>query len=302
MKPMLAMRGVHLPADRGWVHEVKWDGIRALAESANGGMRVFTRSERDVTEKFPSLAAVRQVRDDALLDGEIVALVDGKPSFGAVLEHLHGGSGAGELVYMIFDLLRLDEVDLTGATWTQRRRALELLRLVGDGWRLSPTYDDGRALMEATLEQGLEGVVSKDRSSTYVGRRSDAWLKFPHRHRESYVVGGWRAESGSPSRLGALLLGTPTARGLVYRGRTGSGLAGAHGERLRETLAAHAARRSPFVDDVPAVDRQGTRWVAPVVVVDVESLGGAGLGRLRQSTYHGMREDLAPDDLVGEDP
>ena len=158
------------------------------------------------------------------------------------------------------------------------------------------------ALYDATAAQGLEGVVSKKRSSHYhAGRRTAEWLKFPHRSTESYVVGGWRLETDSGSRLGALLVGEPTADGLVYRGRVGSGIAGKEGQRLLGVLGPLLAEESPFADDVPKVDALGTVWVRPEVVVDIAALGLTPAKRLRQPAYRGVRKDLTPGDLeVGD--
>jgi bifunctional non-homologous end joining protein LigD len=111
-------------------------------------------------------------------------------------------------------------------------------------------------------------------------------------------VGGWRLETDSTNRLGALLVGEPTADGLVYRGRVGSGIAGARGPALRELLEPLTRTDSPFVDEVPRVDALGTRWVEPTVVVDVEALGLSSQQRLRQPSYRGVRPDLSPEDLT----
>jgi bifunctional non-homologous end joining protein LigD len=111
-------------------------------------------------------------------------------------------------------------------------------------------------------------------------------------------VGGWRLETDSQDRLGAVLVGEPTPEGLLYRGRVGSGLAGRKAVLVREALAGLARATSPFADQVPRVDALGTTWVEPVVVVDLESLGPSAQGRLRQPAYIGVRPDRTPEDLL----
>ena len=178
------------------------------------------------------------------------------------------------MTLLVFDLLRLDGEDLTGRPLTERRELLEGLGLLDVHWQVPATYDDGEMLLEATAAQGLEGIVSKKRSSLYhPGRRSADWLKFPHRDLGSYVVGGWRHETDSTTRIGAVLVGEPTEDGLVYRGRVGSGIAGKEGQRLLGVLGPLLADESPFADDVPKVDAAGTVWVRPEVVVDIAALG-----------------------------
>jgi bifunctional non-homologous end joining protein LigD len=316
MRPMLATRGTTIPTGKEWLHEVKWDGMRVLVELRGGTLRVWSRNENDVTVSFPELTTLTEVCNgrDFLLDGEVVAFTDGIPVFGALADRMHVrnarkaelAAARNPVTLLVFDLLSLDGLDITSLPLVQRREALESLGLHGRHWQVPPAYDDGELLRAATEAQGLEGVVSKRRSSTYrFGQRTEDWLKFPHRPSGSYVVGGWRLETGSASRLGALLVGEAAPDGLLYRGRVGSGVTGKVAARLRELLEPHARDAPPFATEVPRVDATGTVWVDPCVVVEVASLGMTPQGRLRQPAYLGVREDLAPDDLVdlggGED-
>jgi bifunctional non-homologous end joining protein LigD len=162
------------------------------------------------------------------------------------------------------------------------------------------TYDDGQALLDAAGQQRLEGIVSKRWSSAYhPGRRSRDWLKFPIRPTGSFVVGGFRHETDSDHRLGAVLVGEPTADGLVFRGRVGSGIAGKAGQRLGDLLRPLVRESSPFATALPRVDTVGTVWVEPEVVVDVQYLVLTTDGRLRQPAYRGVRTDLDVTDLIG---
>ena len=307
MRPMLASRGDSIPKGAGWLHEVKWDGMRVLAEVRDGKLRLWSRNENDVTVSFPELADIGVLAGrDVLLDGEVVAMANGIPQFSALADRMHVSSAArahelaraNPVTLIVFDLLHLDGRDLTGETLSVRRAELESLGIGSAHWQVPPTYDDGQMLLTATEQQGLEGVVSKKRSSTYhFGRRTPDWLKFPNRPTLSYVVGGWRLETGSESRLGALLVGQPTAQGLSYRGRVGSGIAGKKAQELREMLEPLHADTSPFCDEVPKMDATGTFWVRPRVVVEIAALGTTPGGRLRQPSYQGVRFDLAPADL-----
>jgi bifunctional non-homologous end joining protein LigD len=255
---------------------------------------------------YPELRGLAALGHDVLLDAEVVALADGVPRFSAIADRMHvrhaaraeALSALNPVTLMVFDLLRVDGEDLMSRPLVERRRRLEDLDVNGPGWQVPATYDDGRMLLDATEQQGLEGVVSKRRGSIYVpGRRSADWLKFPHRPTGSYVVGGWRLETDSASRLGAVLVGVPTADGLSYRGRVGSGIAGKVGQGLVDLLAPLAADASPFCDEVPRVDATGTTWVRPEVVVEIASLGTTPGKRLRQPSYLGVRTDLGPEDL-----
>jgi bifunctional non-homologous end joining protein LigD len=305
---MLASAGTVIPGGPEWAHEIKWDGMRLLADVADGRLTLSSRNENDVTTSFPELATLvgPGTPDDMLLDGEVISVDAGLPSFSALAERMHVDDArkarslavARPVTLMVFDLLRLDGVDLTASPLTRRRTILEGIDLAGPSIQVPPTYDDGNALYAATLEQGLEGVVSKRLSSRYrPGRRSPDWLKLAHRGSRSLVIGGWRPETDSTTRLGAILVGTPTRQGLAYLGRVGSGLAGKEQDRVLGALQALNVNTSPFADEVPPMDAQGTTWVRPEVVVEVQSLGLSARGRLRQPAYRGLRPDLTPDDL-----
>ncbi len=307
--PMLASPGSHVPPGEDWRHEVKWDGVRALTGVVGGVVTMTSRNANRITAAWPELATAPDVGDDTVVDGEIIALNErGVPDFRVLADRMHVRKAATvarlaeriPATYMVFDLLRLDGEDLCGLPLEERRARLAGLDLSRSGWQVPPAYDDGAMLLEATRAQGLEGIVSKRVDSTYrPGQRTPHWLKFPHRHRGSFVVGGWRPQTGTRDRLAALLVGEPTPDGLMYRGRVGSGIGPKQSRVLSELLAPLNRTATPFADEVPRVDAAGTTWVEPVVVVDIDT-HGLGYARLRQPSYQGVRTDLTPDDLRGD--
>ena len=291
-----------LPRGPEWTFEVKWDGVRVLSEVVDGRLRLLSRSGRDVTVAYPELGGLVGL-PDATLDGEVVSLQAGVPSFAALAQRMHVQDAARAAVlaraqpvtYLVFDLLQLGDDDLTRRPLRERRALLETLPLPPSA-QLSPAYDDGESLLAATREQGLEGVLAKRWSSRYEpGRRSTAWLKLAHRRSRAAVVAGWRPEPSS-ERLGSILLGAPDAEGrLQYLGRAGSGLAGALGSEVKRQLEPHARTGSPLAVPVPTADRAGTRWVQPEVVVDVAYLLRTETGRLRHPVVRGVRADVGAD-------
>jgi bifunctional non-homologous end joining protein LigD len=307
MRPMLATATDHVPPGPDWVHEVKWDGVRVLVDVTAGVVRMTSRNDNPVTPAWPDLSTPPLGDRDLLLDGEVIALNDrGLPDFRVLQHRMHVRkvSEAARLAeripatLMVFDLLRLDGDDLTTRPLVERRELLEGLGLERSAWQVPASYDDGAMLWEATGQQGLEGIVSKRRTSRYrFDTRSKDWLKRAHRHRGTFVVGGWRPQVGTSDRLAAVLVGQPTAEGLLYRGRVGSGLTGATARRLQEMLLPLRVTGSPFADEVPRVDALGTVWVEPVVVVDLDT-HGLGYDRLRQPSFQGVRSDLTPEDLT----
>lgn len=312
MQPMLATRSADaasLPRGEQWAYEVKWDGLRLLADTTEGRLRLLNRSGRDVTVAYPELAGLEQVQG-AVLDGEVLVMHGGVPSFEALAERMHVRDAAraarlaarSPVSFVVFDVLVLYGVDVTRRTFDERRATLERLTLP-DRVELSPVYPDVDALWAVTLEHGLEGVVAKRRASTYQpGRRSPDWVKAAHRATRTAAVVGWRPEtsttrSAAPgARLGSVLLGAPDADGRWhYLGGAGSGLAGRRGADLLRRLRAHEREDSPLAEPPPATETRGVTWCDPSVVLDVAYLQRTRAGRLRQPVVRGVRDDVPPD-------
>jgi bifunctional non-homologous end joining protein LigD len=304
---MLATPGA-LPIGPGWVYEVKWDGMRLLVDVVDGVLTLRSRSGRDVTTHFPELRDVLVLAPDVLLDGEVVLLENGVPSFSALADRMHRpieerAARTRPVTFMAFDVLRLYGVPLLDRPFHERRATLE--RLDTDAAAtvsLSPVYPDGPALLDATAQRGMEGVVAKQRDAVYrPGRRSPGWVKVTHRRTQACLVGGWREERTSTSRVGALLLGVLNRDGLTYAGRVGSGLAGDRTQRvLEERLAEVAAPSPPFSEKLERVDALGAHWCEPGIVVEVDHVGWTESGRLRHPVFRGIRDDLDAADAVRE--
>ncbi|TWE09930.1 bifunctional non-homologous end joining protein LigD [Rudaeicoccus suwonensis] len=308
---MLATPVEAVPPGPGWQHEVKWDGMRALVEVRGSTVRVFSRTEREVTPAFPELCGPDSGITgyaDLLLDGEVVVMgPDGRPSFATLAErfHLTDAAAAARMAVaapvclMVFDVLRAMNRPTTAMRLSDRRHLVEGLGLSGPHVRTPPVFDDGAALITATAQHRFEGVVSKRLGSTYQpGRRSGDWRKTVHRATGSFVVCGWLPERTS-SRLGSVHLATPTASGgLAYRGLVGSGLAGRAGESLRAQLVALGVDNSPFTDPVPPEALRDAHWVRPELIADIEFHGVTAGERLRQPTWRGLRADLTTADLI----
>lgn len=298
---MLATPGA-LPVGPEWLYEVMWDGVRVLAEvrtdDGTAQLRLTTRDGRDVTTYFPELADLAVAVPDVVLDGEIMLLERGVPSFAALSGRLQGAvpaavAAARPVTYMVFDVLRLYGVELTGRSLEDRRATLERLDLAAaPAVAVSPAYDDGPALLAATAQQGMEGVVAKRRDDPYeAGVRSTGWIAVAHRRTVTCVVGGWQGNRG---RTEALLLGVPDGPALRYVGRVEAGLATDAIQRAIE-LRLVPAVAPPFRDPLPRVDAAGARWCAPVMVVEVGHQGERPDGRLQGIVLRGIRDDVSPD-------
>ena len=318
--PMLASAGP-LPTGPGWAYELKWDGVRALVDVSPAGMRIVSRRGNEVTPAYPELAGLAQVAPDVLLDGEVVAFREGRPSFAALQSRMHVRSTAQArrlaaqtpVMYLAFDVLRLYGVDLTARPYTERRATLERLGVDGPQWTVPPSFDDGPATLAAAEQNGLEGVVAKRLAAPYrPGARTTDWVKVRRALRQEFVVGGWEVgEGGRAGGIGALLLGyyaEPSQHGpsqhgagdLVYAGQVGSGFTARSLAETARRLAPLARQTPPFVAVPPDVRGREITWVEPVVVVEVEFAEWTPDGRLRFATYQGTRTDKDPREVGRE--
>ena len=185
--------------------------------------------------------------------------------------------------------------------YTERRALLEGLELEGDYWR-TPAHHvgDGAAMLKASNDQGLEGVVAKRLDSRYEpGSRSGAWLKIKNKMRQEFVIGGWLpGEGGRRDTLGSIAVGFYEDGRLRYAGNVGTGFTQ---KTLTELMSELRKRERP---DRPFEGRQPpkqTRFVEPELVAEVEFRGWTKTRTLRQPSFKGLRDDKNARDVIFEE-
>jgi bifunctional non-homologous end joining protein LigD len=300
--PMLATLGT-LPTGGGWAYEYKWDGVRAVIYVTAQGVRILSRNERDVTTAYPDIAgALEGRRTEMVLDGEIVAPdAHGRPSFARLQRRMNVHQPTPALIdefalhYNVFDVLHFDGKSLVDAPYTERRIRLESL----NDLQLTPSFvaDTPDAVVEESRKRGLEGVIAKRLDSPYEpGRRSPDWIKAPFiRTQEVVILGFKKGEGRRAGTIGALLLGLNRGGTLSFIGGVGTGFTDAALHDLQERLTP-LIRPEPPVDDVPRRDARGAIWVEPTIVGEVEYRSFTDDGRLRHSSWRGLRPDRRPDE------
>ena len=315
LAPMLARAGDLPPDESAWSFEVKWDGIRALAYVAPGRLRLESRAGNEITDGYPELRALVNELGmrDAILDGEIVAFDEhGRPSFERLQKRMHVTAPASirrlaastPVIYAAFDLLYLDGHSLMARPYSERRAALETLgaQAQAQAWRV-PAAAPGRGaqLLEATRQQGLEGIVAKRLDSRYEsGRRTGAWVKIKNTRRQELVIGGWLPGEGRRTeRVGALLMGYYDGDAFRYAGRVGTGFTEKTLSQLAALLAPLRRDTSPF-DVAPKLPRESV-FVEPSVVAEVEFTEWTREGVMRAPSYKGLREDKDAREVGRED-
>ena len=315
LRPMLARPGRLPRDDAAYGYEVKWDGIRTILFAEGGRVRLQGRNLTDFTPRYPELRELGRALGarELILDGEIVAFdADGRPSFERLQGRMHLASDSAvrrrmrdtPVSYVAFDVLHLDGRSTMGLPYSERRELLDQLDLQGPHWR-TPVFHvgDGRALLQASREQGLEGIVAKRLDSRYEpGRRSGAWVKVKNHRRQSVVIGGWTPGlGGREGSIGALVVGVVEPDGedrrLVYAGKVGTGFSADTLAMLGRELEPLRREGSPFSGRQPP---RGTVFAEPRLVADVEFTEWTRSGTLRAPSYKGLRPDVDAAEVVRE--
>jgi bifunctional non-homologous end joining protein LigD len=297
--------------DPDWLFEVKWDGFRVEAVVDGDTVRLWTRGEKDAASRYfgdflspPTWLDARQ----AIVDGEVIALDDhGEPDFALLQARIKGKALAAEptpFVYEVFDLLHLDGRSLLDEPLEGRRRLLGSVLRADQRVRMSEHIEtDGIAFFEAARERGLEGIMAKDRHSSYVpGARSDRWQKIKIRPEQELVLGGWVKGAGRAVDLGALLVGVYEDGALRYAGKIGAGFTNSSREELLAAVAPLAAMDPPFAPPPPRAAARDAQWLRPELVIRAEFAGWTSDGLVRQASYKGLELEKDPRNVIRERP
>jgi bifunctional non-homologous end joining protein LigD len=310
-RPQLATLASGVPGGDGWLHELKFDGYRALAFIENGKVRLISRNGNDWTDRFQAVAdALAQLPiKNAILDGEVVSLDEGGLSnFQQLQNQLQRGDDDSLVIYL-FDLPHCEGYDLTQTPLVERKEVLARLVLSANPKNEGTLrYSDhiqgqGETVLQHACRSAMEGVVCKRADSTYQGARSSSWVKVKCLKEQEFVIAGYTKPEGSRLGFGALLLGYYNEKGeLVYAGKVGTGFTT---QSLRELAAELKKRRtdsSPYAAPPKGIRRRGIMWVKPELVAQVQFGEWTSDGRLRQPSFQGLRDDKPPSKISREMP
>jgi bifunctional non-homologous end joining protein LigD len=306
--PMRALALAKLPEGRGWLYEIKFDGYRTLARKKSGRVTLWSRNERELNERFPSIAeACRCLEEGTLIDGEVVALDErGRPSFNLLQQHRKT-----DLVYYVFDVLAWRGKSLTKRPLAERREFLKrALAGCGGPVRISEALDAPvNELIRAAREQGLEGLVAKDGASVYEpGERRGQWVKLKLNQGQELVIGGYK-----PGKDGfdCLLVGYYEGGKLIFNGKIKNGFVPGVKQEVMARFKGLGTERCPFANlPEPKNARRGEAltaqvmkrccWLKPVLVAQIEYTDWTEANHLRHSRFAGLREDKEAREVVRE--
>jgi DNA ligase D-like protein (predicted ligase) len=296
-----------VPQDERYLYQVKWDGVRIAAHIGNGRIYLHNRKLRERTLHYPELSRLSDlVSGEAILDGEIVALKEGKPSFPLVLErdlvHIErSGSNVKirrlisqvPVVYMVFDIIYYNGRDLTGIPLKKRQDILKETLSQDDVVHTVESFYDGLSLYEAISQRKMEGILAKEQTSLYqLGKKHPAWIKIKYRVKQLVVIGGFTVKSG---QINALLAGAYHQGQLLYLGRVATGLSGQDIATLTPFLKESVQPDSPFANAAIGKDKV---WVTPLLTALVEFQEWTEDLRMRQPVIVGFTKDQPQDCIL----
>lgn len=306
--PMLATLTDERFDDPDWLFERKLDGVRAVVARDQGRTTLWSRNHKPMDATYPELVDEldRRGPERFVADGEIVAFEGSQTSFAKLQGRIQLRTAAdiarvGVPVYLyLFDLLVLDDVDVTELPLRDRKRLLRQAFDFGGALRLSNHRNEsGTDYFQHACERGWEGLIAKRADAPYRAGRSPDWLKFKCVHEQELVIGGFTDPKGSRTGFGALLLGYYQGRRLRYAGKVGTGYDHQTLRELRARLDEFGQPHSPFADPV---GEPGVHWVRPELLAQIGFSEWTTDGRLRHPRFVGLRTDKAATEVIREEP
>jgi bifunctional non-homologous end joining protein LigD len=286
-------------SDPEWIYERKLDGIRCVAIRSGSKVRMLSRNDLSLNQRYPELASALEANADSefAVDGEVVAFVGSQTSFAALAQR---GQHPVDVYFYVFDVLWLDGWDVRGLPLRERKRLLRDAMTFEDPVRLTLyRWEEGEAMYAEACSKGWEGVIAKRADSVYTDRRSKDWLKFKCEKGQELVIGGYTEPKGSRIEFGALLLGYYRDGALQYAGKVGTGFDRALLKSLGAQMRSLRRSDSPFADP-GSIRERGVTWVEPRLVAQVGFTEWTEDGRLRHPRFLGLRDDKAASEVVRE--
>jgi bifunctional non-homologous end joining protein LigD len=309
IEPMLATAVTKPPAGSQWIYEIKWDGVRALCLVKDGRLEIHSRRGKRCEEQYPELGDLPEHvnAETAWLDGEICVLDEnGRARFEMIQPRIAANLGVvpriaetTPVTLFLFDALYVDGYDLRSVPLEERKRVLQTLVTPGDRVRVSETFStDGEHMFEAARQMQLEGILAKDRRSTYESRRSNCWLKLKIFNQQEFVIAGFT--KGEREYFGALVLGVQEHGKLRHVGQVGTGFDHKQMKAIYARLEPLISKTCPFA--VKPKIKDPVTWVKPEIVCEVRFLEWTHDGILRAPVFAGLRDDKEPAEVVREEP
>lgn len=306
--PMLATLTHDYFSDKDWIFERKLDGERCLIFKNGKDVRLMSRNKKKLNNTYPEIveALEAQKAEKFIADGEIVAFDGNVTSFSKLQQRMQLKDPAAikktkvKVFYYIFDLLYLDEHDLTQLPLTERKKILKNLLDFEDPLRFTIHRNEkGEKFHEEACKKGWEGIIAKKADSSYAHSRSSNWLKFKCVNRQEFVIGGYTDPQGSRIGFGSLLIGFYKGKELQYAGKVGTGYNDEFLKDLHKRMQKIETDEPPFAKD-KALPSKNVHWIKPKLVGEIGFTEWTSSNKLRHPRFVGLRRDKKAAEVVKE--
>jgi bifunctional non-homologous end joining protein LigD len=284
IRPQLAILKTKAPKGDQWLHEIKYDGYRVQVHVNGGRKKVYTRNGLDWTKRFSVIAGALDIPGQAIIDGEVVVVHEGRTNFSELQAELAAGR-QGRLVYYAFDLLWRNG-DLRKLPQIERKQLL--LDLLGENDIELPALfsehlvGDGQKMFEHAAKLNWEGIISKRADAPYRSEHNENWLKIKTVQKGKFPVVGFVKD---PSGVAALYLGKQEGKDLVYMGKVGTGWSRTVSSQIRKQLDTVVSSKSKLTRPIR---KPKATWVEPQFFANVEYRDITSEGLLRASSFKGL--------------
>ncbi|MFP3909048.1 MAG: non-homologous end-joining DNA ligase [Archaeoglobaceae archaeon] len=302
--PMLAIKGE--PFDSSdHVFEPKWDGTRCLAfiDIKNQRIKLQNRRFNDITHRYPELELTDFVKENAIIDGEIIVLEDRKPSFKLLQEReqvdnkfkINILSKVYPAIYFVFDVLYTESRGwVTSLPLTERKEILQKITSKTSHIMLSEHIErKGKHFYQVSVDAGLEGIIGKKKSSLYqMGKRSSSWIKMKKRNTADCIIAGWlEGEGGRREYFASFILALLDNKGnYIHIGRVGTGFSNEFLKEFTPRLK-EVEVKQPVKPHLKLNVKREIHWVKPHYVCEVEFLEVTPDKKLRAPVFLRIRTD-----------
>ncbi|MFQ6051391.1 MAG: non-homologous end-joining DNA ligase [Candidatus Hydrothermarchaeota archaeon] len=297
IRPMLAKNAAIFDSP-DYIFEPKWDGFRCLAFIKNG-MRLQSRNLLDITYKFPEIRPEINA-ESAILDGELVCIEKGAPSFNKIQQRniedifkIEVLSRENPVTYVIFDILFLDGSEVVDLPLIERKELIKDCVIEKKNIKITPYIKEkGKKFLNEAIKLGFEGIIAKEMRSPYlIGKRSDLWLKIKKTRTVDCIVCGYSKGKGNrASSFGSLVLALYEGNELRYIGKVGTGFNHAKLVDTYKILQKLRTDERIFKD----IDLKDVEWVKPQLVAEIKYSERTKDNKLRMPVFLRFRLDKQP--------
>ena len=282
--------------DPEWIYERKLDGIRCLAVRSGERVRLLSRNDLAMNDRYPEVAEglEQEACSQFAVDGEIVAFDGPETSFSLLTQRAHHYV---PVFLYVFDLIWLEGYDLRALPLRSRKRVLRgALEFIGSVRYTQYRNEKGKELFEEACRKGWEDDRQAGRQQVH--RQAVARLvEVQVRPRPGTGDRRLHRAAGIADRIRGAAARLLRRRGAAVRRQGGDGL---DFDTLRDLGAAMRARQvdtPPFADPA-SIRERGVTWVKPELVAEIGFSEWTPYGRLRHPRFLGLRDDKAASEVV----